>query len=140
MNDDNLIPLDKRTKSEQREIQKDGGKKSGEVRRRKKSLKQMLTLILESEPVFIPEELRSIAERMNIDSNDMLDTVSIFVRALTDIQAQKYMDELLDRNPQLSLKKREVALKKRLAEKIEYQIQDPYEGWSREELSDDNCS
>lgn len=36
-NEQNLIPLNKRTKSEQREYQKKGGQKSGEVRRQKKN-------------------------------------------------------------------------------------------------------
>jgi len=84
MNDDNLIPLNKRTKSEQRKIAKKGGRRSGAARRRKKSIKQMLSFILESEPACIPEELQPMAARMGIDSNDML-YASLFVRALTDI-------------------------------------------------------
>lgn len=35
-NDENLIPLNKRTKEEQREIAKQGGIKSGKIRREKK--------------------------------------------------------------------------------------------------------
>ena len=38
---ENLIPLNKRTKEEQREIAKMGGKKSGEVRREKKKLSEI---------------------------------------------------------------------------------------------------
>ena len=36
-NEQNLIPLNKRTKSEQREYARKGGKKSGEVRRKRKA-------------------------------------------------------------------------------------------------------
>lgn len=45
-NEQNLIPLDKRTKSEQREIQSSGGKASGASRRRRKNLKEAADLYL----------------------------------------------------------------------------------------------
>ena len=46
MNDENLIPLTKRTKSEQREIARLGGIKSGEARRQKKDIYQLTNIIL----------------------------------------------------------------------------------------------
>lgn len=46
-NENNLIPFPKRTESEQREIQSSGGKKSGETRRRKKTIKQVMDFLLE---------------------------------------------------------------------------------------------
>jgi hypothetical protein len=45
MNDENLIPLNKRTKSEQREISKKAGIKSGEIRKYQKSLKEYINLL-----------------------------------------------------------------------------------------------
>lgn len=45
----NLKPLNTRTKSEQREIAKKGGKKSGEVRRAKKAMREILDYLLEKE-------------------------------------------------------------------------------------------
>jgi len=110
MNDDNLIPFDERTKSEQREIAKKGGRRSGEARRRRRAMKDMLNTILLSAPTCIPEELQPAAERMNLDTNDMLYAASLFNRALTDIQAAKYMDELLGRNPTLELKREDTRL------------------------------
>lgn len=47
-NEQNLIPQSKRTKSEQREIAKKGGIKSGEARAKKKSLKEELIALLET--------------------------------------------------------------------------------------------
>ena len=44
---ENLIPLNKRTKDEQREIQSNGGKKSGEVRLARKTFKEEFTALLE---------------------------------------------------------------------------------------------
>ena len=48
-NEQNLIPINKRTKSEQREYQKKGGKKSGEVRRQKKAMKETMKMLLSLE-------------------------------------------------------------------------------------------
>ena len=45
---ENLIPLNKRTKDEQREIQSNGGKKSGEVRLARKTFKEEFTTLLEA--------------------------------------------------------------------------------------------
>ena len=49
-NEQNLIPLDKRSKSEQRAIQSEGGKASGAARRRKKSLREAANTYLSMEP------------------------------------------------------------------------------------------
>lgn len=48
-NEQNLKPLNERTKSEQREIQRKGGIASGEARREKADLKRQLLLFLETE-------------------------------------------------------------------------------------------
>lgn len=45
-NEQNLIPLNKRPKSEQREIAKKGGKARGKQRREQKTLKEELLLLL----------------------------------------------------------------------------------------------
>lgn len=47
MNNKNLRPLNKRTKSEQREIQKKGGEASGESRRERKRLKELASAMCE---------------------------------------------------------------------------------------------
>ena len=44
---ENLIPFTERTEEEQREIAKQGGKASGEARRKKKKLREELEIILE---------------------------------------------------------------------------------------------
>ena len=45
-NEQNLIPFNKRTKSEQREYAKKGGQKSGEVRRQRKAMKEQMEMLL----------------------------------------------------------------------------------------------
>ena len=48
-NEKNLIPINQRTKSEQREYRSKGGKKSGEVRRQKKKMKETMNMLLSLE-------------------------------------------------------------------------------------------
>lgn len=48
-NEENLKPFSSRTKKEQREIQVKGGIASGEARRAKKTMKEMLDYLLEKE-------------------------------------------------------------------------------------------
>lgn len=45
-NEQNLIPWNKRTKDEQREYARQGGKRSGEVRRQKKAMKDTMQMLL----------------------------------------------------------------------------------------------
>ena len=47
--DKNLIPMNQRTKEEQREIARKGGIASGEARREKRDLKRALEMLLEKE-------------------------------------------------------------------------------------------
>jgi hypothetical protein len=50
-NEQNLIPMNERTKSEQRAIASAGGKASGEARRRRKTLKEELLAILSDDDI-----------------------------------------------------------------------------------------
>lgn len=59
MNEDNLIPMNERTKEEQRKIAKMGGIKSGEVRRERKAFKEALLLALET----MTEEGKTIQDK-----------------------------------------------------------------------------
>lgn len=45
-NEQNLIPWNQRTESEQREYARQGGQKSGEVRRQRKAMKEQMELLL----------------------------------------------------------------------------------------------
>ena len=91
-NEKNLIPFDKRTESEQREIAKKGGKKSGEARRNKKLLKDCMINLL-SLPVNNQKDWNKLSrfgiEPDDIDNKELL-TVALFKRALSgDVSAYK---------------------------------------------------
>lgn len=66
-NEENLIPLNKRTKSEAREISKKGGQASGAARRKKKTMKQVANYLL-SLPVV--EELQEEMIQSGIASDE----------------------------------------------------------------------
>ena len=83
MNEQNLIPLNKRTKSEQRKIAQKGGIKSGEARREKKMLKQLVTEILESEA-----DMLDTFGMPNASGDTHITNAAVLVQALYDKAAQ----------------------------------------------------
>ena len=97
-NEQNLIPLDKRTKSEQRKIQSMGGCSSGVSRRRKKSLREATDLYL-SMPVANRKRWNAIAKE-GVDPED-IDNQMAMIIGLTqaamngDSKAAKVIIDLL---------------------------------------------
>ena len=97
-NDQNLIPLDKRTKEEQRAIQSEGGKASGAARRRKRLLKDAVDYYL-SLPVTDSKVFNKLVkhgvETDDID-NQMAMIVGLHARAtLGDAKAAKVLVDIL---------------------------------------------
>lgn len=77
-NEQNLKPQNKRTKSEQREIAKKGGIASGKARRKRKTLKEELLALLETEDYNNKISLAMIKEAMigNVKAfNTIRDTI-----------------------------------------------------------------
>ncbi len=64
-NNENLIPFNKRTVSEQRKIQSAGGKASGEARRRKADFRKTLNMLLTAE--IESEEWKPILETLGVE-------------------------------------------------------------------------
>lgn len=68
-NEQNLIPFNKQTESEQREKAKKGGQKSGEVRRQKKKMKEIMNTILSLD---IPDEqVKETFKKAGLDDEDL---------------------------------------------------------------------
>lgn len=80
-NEKNLVPLDKRTKSEQREIQQSGGIASGAARRRKRALKEAAELYL-SMPVSDRRSWNKLSRR-GLSQEDIDNQMAMIV-GLTD--------------------------------------------------------
>lgn len=89
-NEQNLIPWNKRTEKEQREYARKGGKKSGEVRRRRKAMKEQMEMLLslpfkQSEGLDFMKDLG--IEEDDLD-NQMALIVALYGKALKgDVQA-----------------------------------------------------
>ena len=97
-NEQNLIPLNKRTKSEQREYARKGGKKSGEVRRKRKAMKEQMEMLL-SLPFKSKKQFNFMKElgieEDNID-NQMALIVAMYGKALKgDVQAFNTIREVI---------------------------------------------
>ena len=114
-NEKNLVPFDERTESEQREIASAGGKASGKSRRRKKSLKQKMQLLLSLPPA---ENDQTELSAMGVDPDDM-DNEMVLVKALFiaaaagDTRAFDRIQDVLGR----SVAREELALKKQEAKR-----------------------
>ena len=114
-NEKNLVPFDERTESEQREIASAGGKASGKARRRKKSMKQKMQLLL-SLPAADNDQTELSA--MGVDTEDM-DNEMVLVKALFiaaaagDTRAFDRIQDVLGR----SVAREELALKKQEAKR-----------------------
>lgn len=94
----NLIPFDKRTEAEQRKIATDGGKASGEARRKRKSLKDSMNTLLDL-PVTNAKDFNKVA-KMGIDiediDNSQLIVLALFNRAKSgDVMAIKELRNLI---------------------------------------------
>ena len=114
-NEKNLVPFDERTESEQREIASAGGKASGKARRRKKSMKQKMQLLL-SLPAADNDQTELSA--MGVDPDDM-DNEMVLVKALFiaaaagDTRAFDRIQDVLGR----SVAREELAFKRQEAKK-----------------------
>ncbi len=97
-NEQNLIPFNKRTEKEQREYARKGGKKSGEVRRKRKAMKEQMEMLLslpfkQSEPLDFMKNLG--IEEDNLD-NQMALIVAMYGKALKgDVQAFNTIREVV---------------------------------------------
>ena len=80
--ENNLIPLNERTKSEQREIAKKGGIASGKARRKKKLLRQILDEIGESR--LNTNEAKDIAKALSMNKRDVTYDVAIMFKAVNE--------------------------------------------------------
>lgn len=92
-NEKNLIPMSKRTKSEQRELTSKAGKASGEARRRKKSMKQAMNTLLN---LPVSETNKAKLKRLGVEpseaDNQMLVMVSAMQQALNgNVRAMEFI-------------------------------------------------
>ena len=86
----NLIPLNKRTKEEQREICQKGAKKSTEVRRKKKDLKERFKIGLE---FLASEKAKALKKSGQLEKAELVKEVGLEVYSLLEIANNTLIDE-----------------------------------------------
>lgn len=98
-NEQNLIPFNKRTESEQREYAKKGGQKSGEVRRQRKMMKEQFEMLL-TLPFKQKKQLdfmKSLGIEEGEIDNQMALIVAMYGKALKgDVQAFNTIREITE--------------------------------------------
>lgn len=93
-NEQNLVPMDKRTEAEQREIARAGGVASGEARRKKKTLKELGDMIGGLD--IKDEKVRGLLANAGIKDEDMVrDAGMMFTLAIKAGKGDTRSAELL---------------------------------------------
>ena len=100
--ENNLIPLNERTKEEQREIARKGGVASGKARRKKKLLRQIIDEIGESR--LNTNEAKDIAKTLGIRQKDVTYDVAVMFKAVSEamkgnIKAMEFMRDTRGQSP-----------------------------------------
>lgn len=125
----NLIPQNKRTKQEQREIARKGGIASGVVRKRNSDIKKLLQSMLKNN-VKVDERFLELYETFGVEvdgKNNVAEllTASLLYKAVTgDVQAIKYALELAGQDPSLQMRQEEMKMRKAQLEKGEVTTED----------------
>ena len=85
-----LIPFNKRTVEEQKKIASAGGKKSGEVRRKNKDLKERFKIALE---FMTNEKSKALRKSGQTEKADLIKEVGLEVYSLLEIASNTLIDE-----------------------------------------------
>lgn len=117
-NEKNLIPIAERSPNEAREMGRKGGQKSGETRRRKKSMRDAMNLML-SQPVVNNEiynqtALMGVAPE-NIDNQNAIVAAMIKEAAMGNVKAFSAICDLIGENgngKRVEIAREELKLKK----------------------------
>lgn len=120
-NEQNLKPLGdgSRTKDEERRIQSEGGKKSGESRRRKRDMRQAAKLLLDMPVSRKQSTMRAIIDSLGIPEEDADYQTAILAAMLLqagngNVNAATFLRDTAGNNP--SIKMREAELRQRKEE------------------------
>lgn len=113
----NLIPLNKRSKKEQRRIQAEGGKASGEARRRRKFLREMLHTALTMRLDELPDKLSEDARKaLGFNGGDSVSDAIIgrlIKQAIDgDMRAIQFVFDTMGESANVTQKEKEIQIKK----------------------------
>lgn len=103
--DENLIPMNERTKDEQREIASKGGKASSAARRRKRTMREAAQLILQAPA---GAEQAAFLQKYGIPERDCTNLMLIMAKAVQlaadgNLKATEFIRDTLGENPQYKI-------------------------------------
>lgn len=93
-NEKNLIPFSERSEKEQREIRRKGGLRSGEVRRERRRLQDIVRAMLDAKSIDDPDQTVSEALVASMIESAMAGDVKAFI-ALRDTAGEKPVERQL---------------------------------------------
>lgn len=121
----NLIPMDRRSKDEAKEMGTKGGKKSGETRRRQRDARKALEQVMKACPEMTPKAI-AVMQKMGVKGKgrgkDVFDLMTISMAALAnkcskgDVQAIRLMTEILGQDARSTLLHEQMEHEERLVE------------------------
>lgn len=128
-NENNLIPVTERSKEEARALSSKGGKASGVTRRRKKTMKDAMNLLL---ALPVDDANRAKMERLGIDpsiaDNQMLMLIAAFQQAIKgNVRAMEFIKEITGSSAMTELDKTRLKLEKEKVKLARDKIQDDVE-------------
>lgn len=103
-NDENLIPMNRRTKSEQREIASKGGKASGEARRKKRDMRQAAEMLLNMPVSSKQSTMKATLTALGIKEEDMDYSMGVLAAMLVqaangNVKAATFLRDTAGQNP-----------------------------------------
>lgn len=118
-NDENLIPMNRRTKSERRKIATAGGKASGEARRKKRDMRKAAEMLLGMPISNKQSTMKATLAALGIDEDDMDYSMAVLATMLLqaangNVNAAKFLRDTAGQNPMLQQQQeKEFAYKKK---------------------------
>lgn len=119
-NKDNLKPLGngQRTKEEERAIQSEGGKKSGEARRRKRDMKNAAKMLLGMKVSSKQSTMKAALQSLGIPEDEMNYQMAVLAMQLVkaglgDTQAASFLRDTAGENPNVKMREKELKQKQK---------------------------
>lgn len=124
---ENLVPINERTKEEQRRIQSEGGKASGAARRRKRSLKEAADIYLALAPT--DTKIWNALSCAGVDVEDIDNQMAVIVglthKAMTgDARAAKVLIDLLGEDKKISERNEHLTASMELSDMSDEQLKE----------------
>ena len=109
-NDENLIPMNRRTKSEQRKIATAGGKASGAARRKKRDMRKAAEMLLNMPVSNKQSTMKATLTALGIDEEDMDYSMGVMAAMLVqaangNVNAAKFLRDTAGQNPTATRKR-----------------------------------